>query len=99
MPFEIWENFTSGILDYGISAYNAVEPWTIPLVFLGIIGWVYASVHSVTVTAVAILITFSIYGSSILLEVPDSFSIFLYIVTILGITFLFTALAIKYRGG
>ena len=94
----LWSNFTDGFIDFGMSAYGSLEPWVYPLVFIGIIGFVYATMKSITVTVVAIIFTLGIYGATtnIFNEVPD-LNLFLYIISIIGIALLITALFIKRR--
>lgn len=99
MPsFPLWENFTSGFLDYAMSAYVSLEPWVYPFIFVGVIGFIYASMQSVTVVVVGILFTLGIFAvtTNVFADVPDV-TLFLYIVSIIGISLLITALFIKRR--
>jgi hypothetical protein len=84
---DIWTNFSGGIFEYALSAYNNLEPWTYPLIFLGVIGYMYSATHSVITAIVAILITFGIFATttSIFVDVPD-LGLFLNIVTLVGIS-------------
>jgi uncharacterized protein (DUF697 family) len=94
--FEVWENFSGGIFQYAMSAFHGLEPWTIPLIFVGIIGYVYATMHSVIVAVVAIIITFGLYATTtnIFNDVPD-LSLFFYIVVLVGLTLLVSTLFIR----
>lgn len=96
MPLPIWDDFNSGMLQYAIDAFNAIDIWFWPFVFIGIIGYLYAAMESVTVAVVGILITFGLFATttSIFADVPE-LSQFLYIIAIIGITLLITALFIK----
>jgi len=98
MAFEIWENFTQGILDYGMETFSGMEPWTYPFIFVGIIGFVYATMKSVIVAIIGIIITFGLYATTtnIFVDMPD-ISLFLYIVAVVGIAMLIVALVIKRR--
>lgn len=98
MAFEIFDEFTSGIPDYAVSAFNAIDPWFWPLVFIGIIGFVYAAMSSVTLAVIAILITFGMFATTttIFVDVPE-ISLFLYIIAVIGITVLIAALFISWR--
>jgi len=98
MAFEIWENFTAdGIFNYAISAYANVDPWMWPLVFVGIIGFIYGATQSLIVTVAGIIITMaSFVGTSIFTDVPEVPMLF-YIITIVGIGVLLTALFIQVR--
>jgi len=100
LVFEIWDNFNNGIFDYMLSTYSAIDPYFWPLVFIGIIGYIYVAVQSVTVAVVSIIVTFALFGTttSIFESIP-MFSQFLYIIAIVGITCLFVALFIKYSKG
>jgi len=95
MSFDIWSNFQN-IFTYATDSFSKLDIWFYPLIFLAIIGWVYASVQSVTVMIVAILITFGLYATttSIFVDVPDV-SLFLYIITLLGLSMLIATLFIK----
>ena len=94
----LWDSLMEGFIDYGMSAYDGFGVWKYPLVFIAIIGYVYATMQSITVTIVAIIFTFAIYGvtTNIFADVPD-LNLFLYIVTIIGIALLITTLFIKRR--
>ena len=94
----LWGNFSSGFLDYAMSAYSSLEPWVYPFIFVGILGYIYATMQSVTVVVVGIIFTLGIFAvtTNVFVDVPDV-SLFLYIVSILGITLLITALFIKRR--
>lgn len=95
----LWDNFTSeGIFDFATSTYASLEPWTYPLVILGILGFVYATMNSIIVTIAGIIFAVGIYGvtTDIFVDVPD-ITLFLYIVSIIGITLLIAMLVIKRR--
>jgi len=91
-----WGNFTGGIIEYSINGYSNLEPWTYPLILVGIIGYVFMATHSVVTCVVAILITLGVYSSTtdIFVNVPD-ISLFLYIITLVGITLLLMILVLK----
>ena len=95
----LWDNFTSGFIDYAMSAYDGFGVWKYPLLFFAMIGYVYGTMQSITVTIIAVLFTLGIYGATtnIFADVPD-LTLFLYIVTIVGIALLITAIFIKRRG-
>jgi len=94
----LWDSFYSGMIDYAMSAYDPFGIWKYPALLLAIIGFIYASMQSAIVAIVGILFTFAIYGmtTNIFASVPD-LNLFLYIITIMGIALLFTALFIKRR--
>jgi len=94
----LWDSLMEGFIDYGMSAYDGFGVWKYPILFLAVIGFVYATMTSIIVTIVAIIFTFAIYAvtTDIFAGVPD-LNLFLYIVSIVGITLLITALFIKRR--
>lgn len=93
----IWNNFTQGIFDYGLSAFDSMEPWTKPLLFIAIIGFVYGYMQSATVAIVGIIITLSIYGTTTsYFDAVPNLTLFFYIVTLTGLSMLITALFISY---
>jgi len=94
---DIWSNFTE-IPTYVIDAFSAVDIWFWPLIFIGIVGFLYSAMDSITVAVVGILITFGLFGTttSIFEGVPE-FSQFLYIVAIIGICLLIYTLVTKRR--
>lgn len=94
----IWQGFMEGIIEYGMSAYDPLGIWKYPLIFVGVFGFIYGWMQSVTVTVVAIIFTFAIYGvtTNIFANVPD-LTLFLYIITLMGIALLITVLFIKRR--
>lgn len=94
----IWDSFIQGIFDYGMSAYDPFGIWKYPLIILGIIGFVYATMESAIVAIIAIVFSLTIYGATtdIFNDVPD-INLFMYIITIVGIALLLTVLFIKNR--
>jgi len=95
---DIWQSFIDGFIDYGMSAFDPLGIWKYPLVLIAVIGFIYAYTQSAIVTVVGIVITFALYGATtnIFVDVPDM-TLFLYIVTLMGLTLLFTVLLIKRR--
>ena len=96
---DIWQNFTSGIMDYGLQTFAPIDPWFYPLVFVGLIGYVYTALNSVIGAVVAILLTFAVYGASNIVfpEGPVSgISMFLYIIVVVGVSFLLMTVILKY---
>ena len=86
MVFDMWSNFSGGFFEYAMDAYSNLEPWVYPLILLGVIGYVYTATHSVITAIAAILITFGLYATtSVFVDVPD-ISLFMSLVTIVGIS-------------
>lgn len=96
MSFDIWSNFSGGIFEYSIDAYNGLEPWTYPIIFLAIIGYVFMATRSITAAIVSIFITMGIYATTtnIFVDVPD-LTLFLMIVSLIGMSMLFIVLIMK----
>lgn len=98
MPFPIWENFSTDIVGYATSAYSSVEPYFWPLIFIGIIGYIYAGMQSVIVAVVGILITFGLFATTTsIFEAVPQITQFFYIVTVIGICMLIAAIIIHKR--
>lgn len=100
MAFDIWTNFTQGIFEYARSAFSGLEPWLYPLVFVGIIGFVFAAMNSVVVAIVAIIVALGLFATatSIFATVPE-ITLFFYIVTVVGLGALITSLVVKFGRG
>lgn len=97
----IWDNIIEpGFLQSAKDAFSQLEPWFYPFLIVGIIGFLYTGLNSITVAIVGILITFGILAATtgIFNQIP-TFTQFFYIITIIGLTLLFTTLFIKYRRG
>ena len=98
MPYSIFENLSSGIRDFSMAAFSSVEPFTWPLFFIGIIGFIYAGMHSLVVAVVGILITLGTFvgTTTIFTDIPE-LTQFLYIISIIGIALLLAMVVIKTR--
>ena len=96
---DVWGNFTNGTAEYAIESFAALEPWVYPLLFVGIIGYIYTSMHSVTSAVVAIIITLGLFGvtTSLFTYTPEITQLF-YIISIMGITSLIVTMLMKHRG-
>ena len=95
---DVWANFSSGIAQYATDAFSVLDPWFYPIIFIGVIGYIYTCMHSVTVAVVAIIITLGLFGAttSIFAGVPEVTQL-LYIISIIGITMLIVTLILKRR--
>lgn len=95
--FDLWTNFTSnGIFQYALSAYSNLEPWTFPLIFVGIMGYVYVATKSVVAFIVSVFLTLGVFATttSIFANV-EPLNLFLFIVTIFGLSLAIYALIDK----
>jgi len=93
---DVWGNFTRSIPDFVVAAFDAVDPWFWPLVFIGVFGYLYTAMNSVTVAIVGILITFGLFATTtnIFVGIPE-ITQFIYIVTVIGITMLINMLFLR----
>lgn len=93
---DVWSNMTENFPKYATDAYSAIDPWFYPLLFFGIIGYVYVYTKSVVVASVAILITLGLYGA---LDVVGTGGVmnFMYIVVVIGIGSLIITFIKNYR--
>ena len=69
-----WTNVSSNWMSWFFTGYFVVigEVWFYPLVFFGIIGYIYALSQSATAAAVAITIMFTVLGvSGIFSSIPE----------------------------
>lgn len=98
MTFDIWSNMTTGIMDFALSGFEAMDPFFYPLVFLGIAGYVFTAMNSVTAAIAAILVTLGAFGGSttIFKDVPE-LTILFYIITIIGLSLLVFLAVLKAR--
>ena len=96
MIMDIWTNFTRSIPEYATDAFSAIDPWFWPLVFVGVFGFLYTAMNSITVAIVGILITFGLFATTtnIFVGIPEVTQ-FLYIITVIGITMLIGMLFIR----
>jgi len=96
-----WSNISSNWAEFALTGYDSIfQNWTYPLIFLGIIGYVYCISRSAMTAAAAVCIIFSIYGFTAVFCYPDiaGFSMFGWIIVIVSFGGLFTTLFIKkYR--
>lgn len=93
----IWDSLSSGFFDYAMSAYDSMGDWVYPIIMLGLIGWLFGVTNSVIAAVAGIIVMVGLYGTSVLVDVPDVLFI-LYIIVLFGIASLFTVLFVKNRG-
>ena len=96
-----WTNISSNWADFIMTGYDAIfQHWTYPLIFLGIIGYVYCVNRSALSAAAAICIIFGVYGTTSIFRYPDiaGFSLLGWLITIVSFAGLFTLLFVRKRG-
>jgi len=96
-----WSNISSDWAEFIMSGYtNIFENWTYPLIFLGVVGYVYCVNRSAMSAAAAICLIFGIYGVTGIFRFPEvaQFSFLSWIITLVSFSGLFTTLFLKkYR--
>jgi len=90
-----WSNISGNWAEWMMSGYDQIfGHWTYPLIFLGIIGYVYCINRSAISAAAAICITFTVFGATAIFRYPDTpeFSLLGWIIVIVSFAGLFTLL-------
>ena len=90
-----WTEINSNWINYAISGYETLfGGWVYPLLFMGVIGYVYAINKSAIAAAVAICIIFGIFGTTAIFIAPEiqHFRDFGAAIVIVSLAGLFTAL-------
>jgi len=93
-----WENISGNWTTWVTDAYTGIlGNWFWPLVFFGVIGYVYAINKSATSAAVAICLVFGIFGvTGVFADAPDFVFINMAIVLI-AVSGAFTAIFMRKR--
>ena len=93
-----YSNISENWMDFFLGSYKTVMGvWVWPLIFLGIVGYVYAVQKSATAAAVALCLIFGIFGATDVLSNAGEFTQFSQIMAVFSIAGAFTALFIKHR--
>jgi len=95
-----WTNISGDWAGWLMTGYdNVFQHWTYPLIFLGIIGYVYCVSRSAITAAAAICLIFCIYGATSIFRYADvaEFSMLGWIITIVAFAGLFTTLFVSKR--
>ena len=93
-----WTNISANWGDFALSGYEYVfGNFVYPLIFMGIIGYVYAINKSAISAAAAICIAFTIFGITGIFSFPETtqFVTLSWIIVILSFAGLFTLLFTK----
>lgn len=93
-----WTNISSDWPGFILSGYDYIfQNWTYPLMFLGIIGYVYCINRSAMSAAAAICFMFAIYGVTGIFSYPEvaGYSLLNWIIVIVSFSGLFTTLFIS----
>jgi len=88
-----WSNISGNWSEWIMTGYtNILGVWVWPLVFAGIIGYIYTLSHSVTAAAVVICLAFGIFGITGIFAGPSEFSFLSWIIVIMAFSGAFVAL-------
>ena len=93
-----WTNISGDWAGWIIGAYDTIfANWTYPLIFLGIVGYVYCINRSAMAAAVAICLIFGIYGAAAIFSYSEisQFSMLGWVITVTAFAGLFTTLFIS----
>ena len=93
-----WTNISSNWIEYALSSYeNILGDWVYPLIFMGIISYIYCINRSAFSAAAAICIIFGVYGVTGVFSSPDTmyFTLLSWIVVIFSFAGLFVVLIVK----
>jgi len=94
----ITEIMDQGFIDWALSAYETLfGVWMWPLIFVGIVGYVYAVNKSATAAAVAICLIFGIFGITGIFADVGEFSQFSYVIALFSIAGGFVAVFLNRR--
>jgi len=102
MPFVDvnWSNISGNWSEFILSGYKGIfGNWTYPLIFLGIIGYVYAINRSAVTAAALICIIFGVFGVTDIFATSStaSFSLLSWVITIVSFAALFVTLFMRRR--
>lgn len=91
-PFN-WSNITGDWMSWITTGYtNVLGSWFWPLVFVGIVGYVYAVHKSAIAAAAAILLAFGIFGITGIFAGVAQFSYLFQTITVISFSALFVTL-------
>jgi len=92
-----WSNISGNWGEFALTGYDYIfGNWTYPLIFLGIVGYVYCINRSAVSAAAAICIIFSIYGITGVFSYGDiaQYSMLSWVIVVFSFAGLFTTLFI-----
>lgn len=90
-----WTNISGDWPGFILSGYdNIFQNWTYPLIFLGLVGYVYCINRSALSAAAAICLVFGIFGITGIFRYPDiaNFSLLGWVIVVASFAGLFTTL-------
>jgi len=93
-----WTNISSNWASWIITAYdNIFANWTYPIIFLGIVGYVYCLNKSAMSAAAIICMIFGVFGVTGIFRYPDiaQFSMLSWVIAVTAFAGLFTTLFIS----
>ena len=94
-----WSNISNDWADWMLTGYrNILGDWVYPLIFMGIVGYVYCINRSATSAAVAICLIFTVFGVTGVFAGSDEHVVLMSIVSIVSFSVLFVHLFIGKFG-
>jgi len=85
------------IINWAVSAYDGFGVYKYPILIIGILGYVYMATKSITLFVVAVIVTFAMFGTGVLADVPE-ISMLMSVITVIGIASLLMAALLKKEG-
>jgi len=85
------------IINWAMSAYDGFGVYKYPILIIGILGYVYMATKSITLFVVAVIVTFAMFGTGVLAEVPE-ISMLFSVISVIGIASLLLAALLKKEG-
>ena len=93
-----WSDITDNWVEYAFTGYsNIFGDWVYPLIFLGLIGYIYCVNKSAFSAAAAICIIFAVFGVTGIFSSPDTmyFTLISWVILIFSFAGLFVVLIVK----
>ena len=89
-----WTNISGNWTEWILQGYTGIltDVWLYPVLFMGIIGYVYAITQSATSAAVTIALVFGIFGVTGVFAGPSEFGFLSWAIVITAFSAAFTAL-------
>jgi len=89
-----WTNISGNWMEWFFQGYTEIltDVWFYPVLFAGIIGYIYAITHSATAAAVSIALVFGIFGVTGVFAGPSEFAFLSWAIVITAFSAAFTAL-------
>jgi len=93
-----WDTISSNWIEWALTGYkNIFGNWVYPIVFIGIIGYIYCINRSAFSAAAGICITFAVFGVTGVFSQPETmyFTLISWVLVIFSFAGLFVILIVK----